>query len=108
LHINYVDDWYTVDIVYPMPREDHWTKTNGEHVDPPMARIQPGRPRKVRTRGPDEPKNQYRMRKGGVTMRCSRCRGVGHNARTCSRIRREAVNYRGDVMSASQVKLYHV
>jgi hypothetical protein len=114
--LDYVDDWYTVDmlkkayneIVYPMPGEDHWTKTNGEHVDPPMARIQPGRPRKVRTRGPDEPKNQYRMRKGGVTMRCSRCRGVGHNARTCPRIRREAVNYRGDGMSASQVKFGHV
>jgi hypothetical protein len=49
----------------------------------------------VRTRGPEEPKNQYRIRKGGVTMRCSRCRGTGHNLRTCPRIRIEAVNYRG-------------
>lgn len=82
--LDYVDDWYIVDmlkkayneIVYPMLGEDHWTKTNGEHIDLPMAKIQPGRPRKVRTRGPDKPKNQYRMRKGRVTMRCSKCRGV--------------------------------
>jgi hypothetical protein len=114
--LDYVNDWYIVDmlknayneIVYPMSIEDHWTKTNGEHVDPPMARIQSGRLRKVRTRGPDEPKNQYRMRKGEVTMRCSRCRGVGHNATTCARIRREAMNYRGEGKSVSQVKLYHV
>jgi hypothetical protein len=60
-----------------------------------VVRIQPGRPRVVRTRGPKEPKNQYRIRKGGVTMRCSRCRGTGHNLRTCPRIRIEAANYRG-------------
>jgi hypothetical protein len=79
-------------IVYPMPGEEQWTKTNCEYVDPPVVRIQPGRPRVVRTRVPNEPRNQYRMRKGVVTMRCSRCRGVGHNARTCPRIRIEAMN----------------
>jgi len=102
--VDYISDWYTVDvlrntynlIVYPMPGEEQWTKTNNKHVDPPVVRIQPGRPRVVRTRGPDEPrKNQYRMRKGGVAMRCLRCRATGHNARTCLNIRREAVNYRG-------------
>ena len=67
---------------------------------PPLNRIQPGRPRKVRRRGPKEPLNQYRIRKGGVRMRCSKCRGVGHNARTCSRNRTEAVNYRGGSSSA--------
>jgi hypothetical protein len=86
--IDYISDWYSVDmlrkaydpIVYPMPGEEQWTKTNNEHVDPPVVRIQSGRPRVVRTRGPDEPKNQYRMRKGGVAMRCSRCRATRHNA----------------------------
>jgi len=28
-------------------------------------------------------------------MRCSRCRGTGHNLRTCPPKRIEAVNYRG-------------
>jgi hypothetical protein len=63
--LDYFSDWYTMDmlrktgepIVYSIPREDQWTKTNCEHIDPPMARIQPGRPRRVRTRGPEEPSN---------------------------------------------------
>jgi hypothetical protein len=57
--VDYVSDWYIVDmlkkayehVVYPMPGEKQWTKTNGVHVDPPMVRIQSGRPRVVRTRG---------------------------------------------------------
>jgi hypothetical protein len=101
--VDYVSDWYTVDmlkkayehVVYPMPSEEQWTKTNDVHVGPPVVRIQPGRPRVVRTRGPEEPKNQYRIRNGGATMRCSRCRGTGHNLRTCPRIRIDVVNYRG-------------
>jgi hypothetical protein len=88
-------------IVYHMPGEDQWIKTNCDHVNPPMIRIQPGRPRRLRTRGREEPRNQYRMRKGGVSMRCSRCRGIGHNIRTCPQIRREPMNYRGDGRSAS-------
>lgn len=107
---DYVDDAYTVEmykkaydeIVYPMPGEDHWIKTNYEKIDPPLYRIQPGRPKKVRIRGPEEPKNPYRMRKGGIIMRCSRCRATGHNAKTCPQTRIEAVNYRGDTSSAGQ------
>jgi hypothetical protein len=80
--VDYISHRYTVDmlkkafepIVYPMPGEEQWIKTNGEHVDPPVVRIQLGRPRVVRTRGP-------------------------HNARTCPRARIEVVNYRGQSMS---------
>jgi hypothetical protein len=46
------------------------------------------RPKKVRRRGLDEPRNPYCMRKGGVTMRCSKCRAVGHDARACPRRKR--------------------
>jgi hypothetical protein len=82
-------------VVYPMPSEEQLTKTNGVHVDPPVVRIQPERLRVVKTKGPEELKNQYKIREGGVIMRCSRCRGTGHNLRTCPRIRIEAVNYKG-------------
>ena len=83
---DYLDDWYTVEmykkaydeIVYPMPGEYQWVKTNYNHVDP-LHRIQLGMPRKVRTRGPEEPVNQYRMRKGGVKMRCGKCSGIGQS-----------------------------
>jgi hypothetical protein len=104
---DYVDEWYTVEmykkaydeIVYPMPGEDQWVRTSYEHVNPPLNRIQPGSPRKVRKRGPEEPVNQNRIRKGGVIMRCSKCRQVGHNTRTCPQNRAEAVNYRGSSSS---------
>jgi len=54
--IDYISDWYTVDmlrkaydpIVYPMPGEEQLTKTNNEHIDPPVVRIQLGRPQVVR------------------------------------------------------------
>jgi hypothetical protein len=109
--VDYVSDWYTVDmlkkayepIIFPMPGEEQWTKTNCEHVDPPLSRIQP---RTVRTRGPDEPRNQYKRRKGGVVMRCSRCKVIGHNTRTCPCIRIEVVNYRGQ--SKSEVNTFHI
>jgi hypothetical protein len=67
---------------------------------PPINRIQPGRPKKVRRRGPEEPLNQNRIRKGGVRMRCSKCRGVGHNTRTCPRNITEAMNYKGESSNA--------
>jgi zinc finger SWIM domain-containing protein 3 len=99
---DYVDEWYTIEmykkaydeIVYSMPGEARWVRTSYEHVDPPLNRIQPVRPRKVRRRGPEEPVNQNRIRKGGVIMRCNKCRGVGHNTRTCPRNRTKAVNYK--------------
>jgi hypothetical protein len=98
---DYVDDWYTVEtykkaydeIVYPMPGEDQWVKTNYNNVDPPLRRIQSGRPKKLRTRGPEEPVNQYRMRKGGVRMKCSKCRGIGHNTRTCPLTRTTSIGH---------------
>jgi hypothetical protein len=66
----------------------------------PLNRIQPGRPRKVRRRGPEEPLNHNCIKKGGVRMRCNKCRGVGHNSRTCPHNRIEAVNYREGSSSA--------
>jgi hypothetical protein len=48
--------------------------------------VTPGRPRKGRTRAPDEsrdPKNPHRMRKFGLRGKCGYCKMLGHNSRTC-------------------------
>ncbi|XP_059435360.1 uncharacterized protein LOC132168246 [Corylus avellana] len=51
---DYVDDWYTIemykkaydDIVYPMPGEDQWVKTNYDQVDPLEVEYNQGGPEK--------------------------------------------------------------
>lgn len=56
--MDYVDDYYTVniykkaydEILYPMPSEDQWIKTNYDKVEPSMYRIPPSRPKKLRIR----------------------------------------------------------
>jgi hypothetical protein len=68
---------------YPVPSEDQWVRIGQDKMDPPVVKAVPGRPKKVRRRGLDEPRNPYFIRKGGVIMRCSKCKSVGHNTRTC-------------------------
>jgi hypothetical protein len=90
---DYLHEYYSVEMykraydlmIFPIPSEEQWVRTNQDVVDPPFVKAALGRPKKLRSRGPDEPRNSYRIRKGGVTMRCLHCRQVGHNARTCSR-----------------------
>jgi hypothetical protein len=102
---DYVDDCYSVEkykkayefIVYPMPSEEQWLRTEHEKVEPPKSRLTPGRPKKVRIRAPDEarePKNPYSARKFGARMRCSNCKLIGHNTRTCPKKKADATNYR--------------
>ncbi|XP_059461899.1 uncharacterized protein LOC132190869 [Corylus avellana] len=109
---DYVDECYTIErykkayapIIYPMPSEEQWIKTQHDHLEPPTSRLQPGRPKKQRKRGPDEsrdPKNPNRMRKFGARMRCSKCKVLGHNKRACPTNMSGASNYKGPTTPAS-------
>jgi hypothetical protein len=75
-------------MIYLVPSEDQWVRTGQDELDPPTVRPTPGKPKKVRRRGSDEPRNPHCMRKGGVIMRCSKCRAASHNARTCPKRKR--------------------
>jgi hypothetical protein len=60
----YLHQYYSVEnykkaydpMIYLVPSEDQWVKTGQDEVDPPIIRSTPRRPKKIRRRGPDEPK----------------------------------------------------
>jgi hypothetical protein len=91
---DYVDHCYSIEmykkayvpIIYPVPSEEQWIWTNHGVLEPPILRVTPCRPRKGRTRAPDEsrdPKNPHKMRKFGLRGKCGYCKLLGHNSRTC-------------------------
>src|SRR4051812_6372297 len=60
---------------------DMWPNVEVEDVLPPTFKKGLGRPRKLRIREFDE--NGSRMRRSGVTYRCTKCDKIGHNSRKC-------------------------
>ncbi|KAK9284475.1 hypothetical protein L1049_023648 [Liquidambar formosana] len=46
-------------------------------------RIQPGRPRKAKRWTADEPEKRTKVRRYGISLRCSNCKQYGHNISTC-------------------------
>ncbi|XP_045810793.1 uncharacterized protein LOC123905209 [Trifolium pratense] len=69
--INGMDMWPT-----PKPPEDVY-----EILLPPVYKIGPGRPKKLRISGVDE--DGARKRSRGFDYRCTRCSEFGHNTRAC-------------------------
>lgn len=76
---DYGHDFYSLEmykkayepIIYPMPSEEQWIKTQHEELEPPVARVTPGRPKKLRKMGVNEsrdPQNKFRMRKFGASV----------------------------------------
>ena len=49
-------------MIYLMPSV--WPRSNQPKIEPPNARAAPGRPKKMRERGVDEPRNSSAIRKG--------------------------------------------
>ena len=88
---DYVEHCYTIEkykksyepIIHLMPSIEQWTQTQYDPVDPPFERCHPGRPKRMRKRDPIEPSNQYRFSKVGTNIKCSNCKKLGYNSRTC-------------------------
>jgi hypothetical protein len=110
----YLHPYYSVEnykmaydpMIYPVPSEDQWVRTRQDEVDPLVVRAALGRPKKLRRRGPDELRNPHCMRKGGVRMRCSKCRAVGHNAKTCPRRKTKSTPSTATELSFDDVSTY--
>ncbi|KAK9291998.1 hypothetical protein L1049_019950 [Liquidambar formosana] len=82
---DYVHPAYTVEtykrtyehMIYPVSSKKFWAKIGRPIVHPPSQKRPPGRPKKLRRREPDEPRDSYRVSKKHVQMRCGKCINMG-------------------------------
>ncbi|XP_059431509.1 uncharacterized protein LOC132165014 [Corylus avellana] len=75
-------------IVYLVPSEDQWPKSNQPKIKPPKSRSTPCKPKKLRQRGVDEPRNPNAMRRGGTKNQYGHCMKFDHNKRSCTAMQR--------------------
>ena len=60
-----------------------WTDVDHVHMCPPVMRRAIGRPKKMRIKTGDEPKNPHVLSRSFSTVTCNKCGQTGHNSRTC-------------------------
>ncbi|XP_057246847.1 uncharacterized protein LOC125491684 [Beta vulgaris subsp. vulgaris] len=65
--------------IHPIADPSHWPDHDLPLISPHDVKRDAGRPQKQRKRGPNEAKKGKRHN----TVKCSKCKEVGHNARTC-------------------------
>ncbi|XP_058782950.1 uncharacterized protein LOC131657557 [Vicia villosa] len=88
----YVDDYYKTakyleyygNIIYPTNGPQLWPVIDGVvAVNPPLMRRAIGRPKKMRNKSNDEPRNPNVLPRTLSTVSCRKCGAVGHNIRSC-------------------------
>ncbi|OIT28675.1 hypothetical protein A4A49_41426 [Nicotiana attenuata] len=88
---DYVDNCYMKEtylmtyshFLQPLNNMEMWPASTNPPVAPPVVKSMPGRPKKVRRKEATETKKCGKLLKTGLVMRCSICKGVGHNKRGC-------------------------
>ncbi|XP_058763696.1 uncharacterized protein LOC131637121 [Vicia villosa] len=70
-------------IVYPNNGPQLWTNVDHVPMSPPVMRRAIGRPKKMRNKTSDEPKNPFVLPKKFGTVTCNKCGQVGNNKRSC-------------------------
>ncbi|XBJ11447.1 hypothetical protein VPH35_016142 [Triticum aestivum] len=69
-------------IIFPVPGQDLWPKTNSRYIEPPVFKDKPGKKQTKRRRSqfePPAPKDTSRM----ASITCSNCQLVGHRYTSC-------------------------
>ena len=69
-------------VIYPVPGEDSWTRTDTPDIDPPVFKVSLGRNQTKRRKGKyevPEPKQSSRM----ATITCSNCGTLGYRYTSC-------------------------
>lgn len=68
----------------PLEGMTNWPQSDRSALKAPGYVKMPGRPKKERRREPTEQSKGVKLSKVGTVIRCSKCRGKGHNKSTCS------------------------
>jgi hypothetical protein len=63
-------------IVYPVPIEEQWPRSNQPKIEPPKSRATPDRPKKVRQMGVEEPRNLNSIMKGAIRINVATVRNL--------------------------------
>lgn len=60
-----------------------WPITESDPIHPPRMRRAPGRPKKLRYKSNDDPRDPNRLPRLLPTVKCQKCGVLGHNIRSC-------------------------
>ncbi|CAL5375968.1 unnamed protein product [Camellia sinensis] len=60
-------------------------KEGGWKLNPPEAKKLVGRPKKLRNRQADEPRNPHKASRKNINVTCAKCLQKGHNQRSCKK-----------------------
>jgi len=75
---------YSLEIT-PINGKQLWPKINQPELLPPIYKTPPGKPKKLRRREADENVSHSKLSKKNMIMKCSKCKQIGHNIRSCRR-----------------------
>jgi len=69
--------------ITPINGQQLWPKSTQPELLSPIYKTPPGRPKKLRIREADEHVSHSKLSKKNLIMKCSRCKQMGHNIRSC-------------------------
>lgn len=70
-------------MIHAVPGMHDYVVTGIQPLQPPLSRKLTGRPKKLRRRQADEPRDPHKASRKNINVTCGKCLGSGHNKRTC-------------------------
>ncbi|KAF7149666.1 hypothetical protein RHSIM_Rhsim02G0065400 [Rhododendron simsii] len=70
-------------MIHPVPDMLDFVETGFQPLNPPNSKRGSGRPKKLRRRTADEPRDPNKVTRRGLNVTCAKCMQVGHNQRSC-------------------------
>ncbi|KAI8560202.1 hypothetical protein RHMOL_Rhmol04G0237600 [Rhododendron molle] len=70
-------------MIHPVPDMLDFVETGFQPLNPPNSMRRSGRPKKLRRRTADEPRDPNKVTRKGLNVTCAKCMQVGHNKRSC-------------------------